>query len=60
MVTVQDLAAREHGAGIVQVRVEIDEADGGHNVLRNPPGELAERPQVLLDKARAHQGSSGG
>src|SRR5215212_4289044 len=55
VVAVQDLAPREHGAGVVQVSVEVDEADGGHHVLRNLPGELAESPHILLDKARAHQ-----
>src|SRR5215217_5726782 len=48
-------APGEHGAGVVQVSVEVDEADSGHHVLRNLPSELAESPHVLLYKARAHQ-----
>ena len=55
VVAVQYLATRDHGAGVVEVSVEVDEADGGHDALRNLPGELVERPHVLLDKARAHQ-----
>ena len=60
VVAVQDLAARDHGAGVVEVGVEVDEADGGHHVLRNLPGELVQGPHVLLDKARAHQEVLGG
>ena len=55
MVAVQHLAAGYHGAGVVQVGVQVNEAHGGHHVLGHPPGELVERPHVLLDKASAHE-----
>jgi hypothetical protein len=55
MVAVQHLTAGYQGAGVVQVGVQVDEARGGHYVLGNPPGELVERPHVLLDKTLAHE-----
>ena len=41
VVAVQYLATRDHGAGVVEVGVEVDEAHGGHHALRDTPGELA-------------------
>ena len=55
MVAVQHLPAGDDGAGVVQVGVQVDEPRGGHHALGDPPGELVQRPQVLLDKALAHQ-----
>ena len=49
------LAARDDGAGVEQVAVEIHEARGAGDPLGYGPRELRQALQVLLDKARAHE-----
>src|SRR5918997_2414603 len=55
VVAVQDPAAGDDGAGVVEIAVQVHEADRCRHPLRYPPGELFERVEVLPDNARPQQ-----
>src|SRR5829696_9005339 len=55
VVAVQDLAAGDHGAGVAQIRVEVDKPYSGDDARGNLSGERIERPQVVLYEARPHE-----
>jgi hypothetical protein len=55
VVAVQNLAARDDRAGVVEVGVEVHEARSSDHALGDPPCELLERSEILLYKARAHK-----
>jgi hypothetical protein len=60
VVAVQDLAARDDGAGVVEVPVEVHEPDRRRNSLGHPAGELLQRVEIVPDKARPQEQISGG